>query len=75
MIYQLNPIPHKKEQNKIQKRKKHGRFENFGKIKILMAFVVQKCWDFFGGESKLIFKEKLFLTNEYDIPQSYVFYA
>lgn len=40
-----------------------------------MALVVQKCWNFFGGESKLIFKEKLFLTNEYSIPQSYVFYA
>lgn len=79
MIYQLNPIPHKKEQNKIQNKKKHGRFGNFGKLKILMAFVVQKCWNFFlgggGGESKLIFKEKIFLTNEYNIPQSYVFYA
>lgn len=49
MIYQLNPIPHKKEQNKIQKKKKHGRFENFGKLKILMALVVQKCWNFLGG--------------------------
>lgn len=75
MIYQLNPIPHKKEQNKIQNKKTHGRFGNFGKLKILMALVVQKCWNFFGGESKLIFKEKLFLTNEYNIPQSYVFYA
>lgn len=79
MIYQLNPIPHKKEQNKIQNKKKHGRFGNFGKLKILMALVVQKCWNFFRGrgESKLIFKEKIFfeLTNEYNIPQSYVFYA
>lgn len=75
MIYQLNPIPHKKEQNKIQNKKKHGRFGNFVKLKILMALVVQKCWNFFWGESKLIFKEKLFLTNEYNIPQSYVFYA
>lgn len=73
MIYQLNPIPHKKEQNKIQNKKKHSRFGNFGKLKILMALVVQKCWNFFlGGE---IFKEKIFLTNEYNIPQSYVFYA
>lgn len=75
MINQLNPIPHKKEQNKIQNKKKHGRFGNFVKLKILMALVVQKCWNFFGGESKLIFKEKLFLTNEYNIPQSYVFYT
>lgn len=77
MIYQLNPIPHKKEQlkTKYKTKKKHGRFENFGKLKILMALVVQKCWNFFWGESKLIFKEKLFLTNEYNIPQSYVFYA
>lgn len=49
MIYQLNPIPHKKEQNKIQNKKKHGRFGNFGKLKILMALVVQKCWNFFFG--------------------------
>lgn len=39
MIYQLDPIPHKKEQNKIQNKKKHSRFGNFGKLKILMALV------------------------------------
>lgn len=75
MIYQLNPTPQKKRTKQNTKKKKHGRFENFGKLKILMALVVQKCWNFFWGESKLIFKEKLFLTNEYNIPQSYVFYA
>lgn len=55
-----------------KKPKKHGRFGNFGKLKILMALVELFFW---GGGSKLIFKEKIFLTNEYNIPQSYVFYA
>lgn len=77
-IYDISVEPHppqKRTKQNTKQKKKHGRFGNFGKLKILMALVVQKCWNFFWGESKLIFKEKLFLTNEYNIPQSYVFYA